>query len=62
MPETYYATIDNDSVCVSTMCYLTPLDNVPGNYITISSTDMTTIVGHTYDGGNWVPPPEPEVE
>lgn len=62
MPSTYYATINDESVCVSTMTYLTPLNSVPGNYIPIESNEMTVIVGHTYTGGEWIAPPDPEVE
>lgn len=63
MPDiTYYATIDDDSVCVATMSYLTSLNTVPENYIVIGSDEMTTIVGYTYNGGEWIAPPDPEVE
>jgi|TARA_B110000438_G_C15308435_1_gene434298 hypothetical protein len=63
MPDiTYYATVDDESVCISTMSYLTALNTVPDNYIVIASDEMTTIVGYTYDGGEWIAPPDPEVE
>lgn len=60
MPDiTYYATIDAESVCVSTMSYITTLNNVPDDYIVIDSNEMTTIVGHTYNDGEWIAPPDP---
>jgi hypothetical protein len=59
---TYYATVNDESVCISTMSYLTTLQTVPDNYIVIASNAMTEIVGYTYNGGEWIAPPDPEVE
>jgi hypothetical protein len=61
MPDTYYATINAEGVCSSTIQYTTVLDEIPAEYIPIESDEMTTILGYTYDDGDWIAPPEIEV-
>jgi len=62
MDDTYYAIVDDEGICIATIHYATVLNEIPGHYIPIDSIEMTSIVGYTYDNGEWVAPPDPDVE
>ena len=53
MSSISYAQLDSDDVCTNVVEYGQALDNVPTNYIVISTFDEK-LVGRTWNGSAWV--------
>ena len=49
------AQLNSDNICTGVCGYGQPLDNVPSNYLSITSLD-STVIGQTWNGSVWVPP------
>ena len=54
MSSIYYAQLNNDNICTIVCEYGQALDNVPSNYLSITSLD-STVIGQTWNGSVWVP-------
>jgi len=61
MSSIFYAQLDSDNVCSNICEYGQTLDNVPSNYLAISTFD-DSLVGRTWDGSAWSEVVEATVE
>lgn len=53
MSDNIYASLSDQSICVSITTYNTPFDSPPANYVKINSHDES-LLGKKWNGSSWV--------